>query len=256
MGSSRFQTFSGCNRPPGFLGDSQFLVSRDYENLHSAVSRTDFPHSVRAFPVSLVVDLDAKGLQALAGVLADYWGVLTDARREDQGIHVAQAGHVGPDIGLDAIGVHCQGHLCSEISCLHPLENLPHVVVATQPLESAFFVQELVQGLEGHALAIGQELEDRRVKVAAAGAHHQPSQGCHAHRRVHAPAALDCRHTGSVSQVERDQVEFGKGPFEEGGGLFRHEGMGGPMKPVAPDLVFLVEFERNGIGYASTGRRW
>src|SRR5215467_8520367 len=60
MGYSRFQTFSGCNRPSGFLGDSQFLVRRDNENLHSAVSRTDFPHPVRAFPVSLVVDLDAE----------------------------------------------------------------------------------------------------------------------------------------------------------------------------------------------------
>ena len=78
MGYSRFQTFS-CNRPPGFLGDSQFLVRRDDENLHAAVSRTDFPHPVRAFPVSLVVDLDAEGLQALAGALADHRGVLTDA---------------------------------------------------------------------------------------------------------------------------------------------------------------------------------
>src|SRR5262245_4716176 len=55
------------NGPPGFLGDSQFLVRRDYEHLHSAVSRTDFPHPVRTFSVALVVDLDAEGLQALAG---------------------------------------------------------------------------------------------------------------------------------------------------------------------------------------------
>src|SRR5215468_10214526 len=76
------------NGPPGFLGDSQFFVRRDYENLHAAVSRTDFPHSVRAFPVSLGVDLDAEGLQALAGALANHRGVLTDARRENQGIYV------------------------------------------------------------------------------------------------------------------------------------------------------------------------
>ena len=69
MGYSRFQTVSGCNRPPGFLGNSQFLVRRDDENLHAAVSRTDVLHPVRAFSVSLVVDLDAEGLQALAGAL-------------------------------------------------------------------------------------------------------------------------------------------------------------------------------------------
>src|ERR1044072_190138 len=78
--------------PPGFLGDSQFLVRRDDENLHAAVSRTDVPPSVRVFPVSLVVDLDTEGLQALAGALAHHRGVLTAARRGDQGIHMAQAG--------------------------------------------------------------------------------------------------------------------------------------------------------------------
>src|SRR5438094_467140 len=92
--------------PPGFLGDSQFLVRRDDENLHSAVSRTDFPHPVRVFPVSLVVDLDPEGLQALAGALAHHRGVLTDARREDQGI-----GENAPVVrerscqGLQALGI-------------------------------------------------------------------------------------------------------------------------------------------------------
>ena len=74
-----------------------------------------------------------------------------------------------------------------------------------------------------------------------------PARGVQDHRCVYTSAALDRRHTGPIPQVERDQVEIGKGSFKEGGGLFRHEGMGGPVKPVAPDLVCLVEFERNGI---------
>ena len=71
--------------PLGFLGDSQFLVRWDHENLHSTVSRTDFPSLVSAFPVSLAVDLDAESLQTLAGALANHWGVLADPCREDQG---------------------------------------------------------------------------------------------------------------------------------------------------------------------------
>jgi hypothetical protein len=65
-----------------------------------------------------------------------------------------------------------QGYLRPAVSCLHLLDNLPHIVVAAQPQESAFFVQELVHGLGRQALVIGQKPEDRRVKVAAAGAHH------------------------------------------------------------------------------------
>src|SRR5262249_2066358 len=73
--SSSYTSLLPLYGPPGSLGDSQFLVRRDYENLHSAVSRTDFPHPVCVFPVSLVVDLDTEGLQAPAGTLAHHRGV-------------------------------------------------------------------------------------------------------------------------------------------------------------------------------------
>src|SRR5215510_7568092 len=92
VGNVRF-ALSGC-------GDSSIV--RCFCSFSS--SHTSFyPLWLQTIPFkpSLVADLDAEGLQALAGALADYRVVLTDGRREDHGIHLAPAGHGCPDIGLE-----------------------------------------------------------------------------------------------------------------------------------------------------------
>jgi hypothetical protein len=87
---------------------------------------------------------------------------------------------------------------------------------------------------------------DRRIDVAAAGAHDQPLQRRHAHGGIDAGAVANGRGAGAVAQVQRDQVAVLSGLPSIRGALGDIV-VRGAVKAVAAHPVLAVEVLGNRI---------
>jgi hypothetical protein len=94
---------------------------------------------------------------------------------------------------------------------------------------------------------------DRRVQVAAAGAHDQALQRGQAHRGVDAAAAGDRGRAGPVAQVQGDQVELAGRAAQVLGRLAADVGMGGAVEAVAADAQLAGKVGGQGV---AVGAGW
>ena len=87
---------------------------------------------------------------------------------------------------------------------------------------------------------LGQELDDRGVEVAGAGAHRQAVQRGEAHRGIVALAAVDRADRRAVAQMAGDQAQFLERTAEHLGGLLGNILVAGAVEAVAADLVLFI----------------
>ena len=105
-----------------------------------------------------------------------------------------------------------------------------------EPLEAGSVMEQVLQ-LVDRVAAAQQVQQDAGVDVAAAGAHDQPLEWRHPHRRVHRPAVADRGRRGAVAQVQHDQPQLVQRPTEVAGRLVRDVLVADAVHAIATDTL-------------------
>ncbi len=74
------------------------------------------------------------------------------------------------------------------------------------PFEPAFVIEQLINRFGAHPLLFHQVEEDARIEITGARSHHQPLQRRKAHRRINTFSCPDRGRTGTVAEVQRNQI--------------------------------------------------
>lgn len=232
----------------GGLGDLQFLVGGDDEDLDLAVGGGDGAGTGLAGAVFFQVQAHAQFFQTFADLGADDVVVFTDTGGEDQGIDLAaQQEEVGAQGLLDAADQHVEGQFGLLVAVLDLLVHVTHVGEAAQAQQAGLLVHQGVHFLGGQALLFHDEGDDGRVDGTAAGAHDEAFQGGEAHAGVKALAVFHTAHGRAVAEVHGDGAQLGLGLAQVFGGLLGDVLVRGAVEAVAADLILGVPAVGHGI---------
>ena len=90
---------------------------------------------------------------------------------------------------------------------IHALLQDSEVIDTRDTLQTGLAVTQIVDLVDAHAVAVEVE-DDARVNVTGTGTHHQTSQRGQPHRGIHRLATSDSRTRRTITQVQRNLVDF------------------------------------------------
>ena len=92
-----------------------------------------------------------------------------------------------------------------------------------------------------------QVVDHRRVKVAAAGAHHQTGQRGHTHGGINDAALIDSGDGGAVAQMAGDELQALDGLLKELSGTVADVLVAGAVEAITADTVLLIILVGDGV---------
>ena len=92
-----------------------------------------------------------------------------------------------------------------------------------------------------------QEENDRRIDIAAAGAHYQAFQRGQPHRGIDALAVADCGNRCAVAEVAGNHIQLFDRLVQHARRFTRHVVVAGAVEAVAADAVFFIEMIGQGV---------
>ena len=93
----------------------------------------------------------------------------------------------------------------------------------------------------------GDQVHDGRIEVTRTRSHHQPLEGCHAHRGVHRVAAADRRGRAAVAEVQSNHMGLLSGQAAHDPITVSHIPMRCTVEAVAADAVSTIQVVRHGV---------
>ena len=113
--------------------------------------------------------------------------------------------------------------------------------------DAGLFVHQVIHGFGVQVFFFHQEGDDRRIDVAAAGAHAEAGQRRQAHRGVDAAAVLDGSDRRTVAQMAGDDLQAVIRLAEDLGRPARHIAVRGAVEAVFADAELLIQIIGQGV---------
>mmetsp|Transcript_16274 Transcript_16274/g.34899 ORF Transcript_16274/g.34899 Transcript_16274/m.34899 type:complete len:284 (-) Transcript_16274:435-1286(-) len=242
MDASLVAILSACLRDvDGLQRDRQLLVCRNNHHRRARVAARLHLPQLGAARILLVVDLDAKLAEASANAAAQVVIVFSDARRKDDRVNLAvQIDEIGAEVLADSLDKELSRESRCFVTTIRRLPDGSHVVLSEEAEEARLLVKDGVD-IGRRVAERAEKREDRRVDVAAPGAHDEALEWRHAHARVDADAALDARDAGAVAQVHHNGVQLGFRLFQLSRDRVHHEVVRRAMEAVLAHTMLAVD---------------
>ena len=183
--------------------DHELLVGADDPHLDATGVRRNQRCILR---IALLVQFDAEKAESVADPLPDERRVFADASGEDERVQSAERGGEGADPFLRLVAKQRHGLRRPHVIGF-PREQVAHVGAGPGNAEQpGFVVHHLLKLRRGHALGARQVVDQARIQIPRAGAHHQSCRGREAHAGVDALAVAHGGQARAVAEMRKDHA--------------------------------------------------
>ena len=158
------------------------------------------------FALRCLVEFDAEKAESVADPLADERRVFADAAGEHQRVQSAQRRREGADPFLGLVAKQRDRFRRPHV-LRFTVEQVTHVGTGLRHAEQpGLVVHHFLKLRRGHALGARQVVDQARIEVAGAGAHHQSRRGREAHAGVDALAVTHGGQARAVAEMGEDHA--------------------------------------------------
>lgn len=230
-----------------FLSDGEFFVRGDDPNFDFRIIRRNF--SFLAVTIVLYsIDFDAQKPQSFTNFGANVRRIFADTRGKNDGVDASHNHRIRADVFDDAIieNVHsANGRSVPLFDAI--FEDAAIVRQFRQAEEPGFFINEIVELIDIHALSAAQISQDRGVDVAATRSHDKPFERCQPHGSIDGFTALNGSNRGAATDMASDDIEIFDIFTEDLCHAIGDVHMRSTVSAIAADMIFSIIFIRYGI---------
>ena len=221
--------------------DGKLFIGSNDISCDSAVVSGDL-HDVAALFVCCLVELRAEIAEVLHDLAADKSAVLADAGCESDIVHTVHGSGISTDILRYTIAERFDRECAELVAFIVALLKITEVrgLAVGESKDTGLLVEDRYDLCCGHVLFACDELDDRGIQIAAAGAHDQALKRGKTHGSVNALAIAYCGDAGAVAQVADDGLNAVVRLADHFSDLLGNEGVAGAVEAIAADLVIPV----------------